>query len=154
MVKLRPNVWFKADFPDDTIYAEDGNELQFAGEAVALTIAGLLEARGYRVEAPENEHESGWSLNAYRGGQRFWMQLTFIDDYILQSKDMTWRLWPKTAPFIAFLGDLEGALKDDPRFSNLRWWVKDWPPAEGESSSSPFTRGAAPSRADSGAASA
>lgn len=138
MVKLRPNVWFKADFPDDALYAEDGNELQFAGQAVVQSVAEMLRARGYRVDEPENEHENGWSLNAYRQGQRFWIQVTFIDDYILQSKDMTWRLWPNRAAFIAFLCDLEASLKSDPRFSNLRWWVKDWPPTEAESFQSPM----------------
>lgn len=138
MVKLRPNVWFEADFPDDTVYAEDGNELQFAGQAVAQAVAEMLKARGYCVDEPENEYEKGWSLNAYRQRQRFWIQVTFIDDYILQTKDMTWRLWPNRAAFIAFLSDLEGGLKSDPRFSNFRWWAKDWPPTEAESFQSPM----------------
>jgi hypothetical protein len=137
MVKLRPNVWFKADFPDDTVYASDGNELQFAGQAVAQAIAEMLKARGYRVDEPENEYENGWSFNAHRERQRFWMQVTFIDDYILQTIDMTWRLWPRQAGFIAFLTDVEDSLKSDPRFSNLRWWTKNWPPTEAESFRSP-----------------
>lgn len=137
-MKLRPNVWFKADFPDDTIYAEDGNEIQFAGQAVARAVAELLRARGYRVDEPENEYENGWTLNAYGQGQRFWMQVTFIDDYILQTKDMTRRLWPSQAPLIAFLRHLESSLKSDPRFSNLRWWAKDWPPTEAESFEAPL----------------
>ena len=136
-MSLRPNVWFAADFPDDTVYDEDGNELQFAGQAVARAVADLLRARGYRVDEPENEMENGWSLDAYRQKQRFWMQVTLIDDYILQTKDMTWRLWPNTAAFEAFLLDLEASLKSDARFSNLRWWVKDWPPTASESFDSP-----------------
>ena len=78
-MSLRPNVWFAADFPDDTVYDEDGNELQFAGPAVARAVADLLRARGYRVDEPENEMENGWSLDAYRQKQRFWMQVTLID---------------------------------------------------------------------------
>lgn len=137
-MKLRPNVWFKAHFPDDALYAEDGNEIQFAGQAVARAVAEMLRARGYRVEEPENEYENGWSLNAHRQGQRFWMQVTLIDDYILQAQDMTWRLWPNKAGFIAFLTDIESSLKSDSRFSDLRWWVKDWPPTEAESFASPL----------------
>lgn len=140
MVKLKPNVWFKAAFPDDTVYAEDGDEVQFAGQAVARTIAELLRARGYRVDEPENGYENGWSFDARRQRQRFWMQVTFIDGYILQSRDMTWRLWPSQAEFIAFLTDLEAALKSDPRFSELRWWAKDWPPSEAEAAPSPLDR--------------
>lgn len=136
-MKLRPNVWFKADFPDDTVYGEDGNETAFAGRAVAQAIGEMLSARGYRVEDPENEQESGWSLNVHREGQRFWMQVTFIEDYILQTKDMTWRLWPSRGAFVEFLTDLQGALEADPRFHDLRWWTKDWPPTEAESSPTP-----------------
>ncbi|MCR5874545.1 hypothetical protein LRS10_10415 [Phenylobacterium sp. J426] len=137
MVKLRPNVWFKADLPYDAIYAEDGNELQFAGQAVARVVAEMLRARGYRVDEPENQYESGWSFEAYRERQRFWLQVTFIDGYILQTQDMTWRLLPSKAAFVGFLRDLEDDLQSDPRFSEMRWWVKDWPPTADESFRSP-----------------
>ena len=138
MVRLRPNVWFKADFPNDAVYDEDGNEVQFAGQAVAQAVANLLRARGYRVSEPENGYENGWSLNAHTQGQRFWMQVTFIDDYILQTQDMTWRLWPNQAGYIALLTALDASLKSDPRFTDLRWWVKDWPPTEAESFPGPL----------------
>lgn len=132
MVKLIPNVWFKADFPDDTVYSEDGDEVEFAGKAVARAVAQMLTARGYRVDEPENEAESGWSLNVYRGKQRYWVQVTFIDDYILQTSDATWRLFPDRTGYVALLHDLEAGLKSDRRFSDLRWWAKDWPPSEAE----------------------
>jgi hypothetical protein len=132
VVNVKPNVWFKADFPNDTVYDENGDEVHFAGQAVARAVAELLRARGYRVDEPESESFKGWSLIAYRERRRFWMLVTLIDDYILQSEDWTRRFWPKPAEFAAFLADLEAALTSDPRFSNLRWWVKDWPPTEAE----------------------
>ena len=138
MVKVWPNVWFDADFPDDTVYDESGDELQFAGQAVARTIAELLQARGYELEEPQNEEHLGWSFIAYRLGESFWMLLTFIDGYILQTKDRAWRVFSRQGEYLDFLTDLEACLKSDPRFSNLRWWVKDWPPDEGESVASPL----------------
>ncbi len=133
MVKPRPNVWFAADFPDDTVYDDDGNELQFAGQNVAKAIGEILAAYGYRMEEPENEEHKGWSMNAHRNGLRFWMLVTAIDGFILQTQDMTRRLWPDRAAFPAFLRDLHAGLSADPRFSQLRWWAKEWPPEEEES---------------------
>ena len=137
MVKLRPNVWFKADFPDDTVYDQDGNEVQFAGQNVAEAVAKTLTAYGYSMEEPESWDENGWSLNAHWKGRRFWMLVTAIDDFILQTKNMTWRLWPDRAAFVEFLLHLQAGLNADPRFSQLRWFAADWPPSEAESFAAP-----------------
>ena len=136
MVKLRSNVWLKADFPDDATYEDDG-EAHFAGRNVAIAVGQMLSSHGYRVEEPESWDEKGWSLNAYRDRQRFWMLITAIDDFILQTKDTTWRLWPDRAPFVAFLLHLEAGLSADPRFSQLRWFEGAWPPTQAESFPAP-----------------
>jgi hypothetical protein len=138
MVNPRPNAWFNADFPDDTVYDDDGNEAQFAGRNVAEAIAKILTARGYSVDVPENWDENGWWLRARGKGCSFSVLITAIEDFILQTKDMTWRLWPDRAAFVEFLRHLQAGLNADPRFSQLRWFVANWPPTEAESFADPI----------------
>ena len=130
MAKLRDSVEFLADFPDDTVCDDNGDEVQFAGENVARTIAELLTKRGYEVSEPENCLEFGWELGALRSKSRFWMRITKIEEFVIVTQDMTRRLWPKREPFAAFLGDLHAVLQSDVRFSRIRWF-QDALPADG-----------------------
>lgn len=132
MVKPISKVWFEADFPDDTIYRDNGDEAQFSGQNVSQAIAKLLAAGGYQMTEPESWDENGWSMDAHKDGRRFWILVTAIDDYILQTKNMTWRLWPDRAAFARYLLDLHSMLSGDPRFHNLRWFADEWPPLEAE----------------------
>ncbi len=137
MVKPRSNVEFNADFPDDTVYGEDGDELQFAGQNVAEAIAGMLVRSGYEVSTPENCYELGWEFDAIRRKSRFWVRLTKIHEFVLVSQDMTFRLWPDRRPYAEFLRSLHSALTSDPRFGRVRWFKGDLPSDGGAWSAEP-----------------
>jgi hypothetical protein len=127
MAKPRESAEFLAEFPDDAVYDEDGNETQFAGENVSRAIGELLARRGYEVAAPENCDFLGWEFDAKRGGCRFWMRITKIRAFVVVTQDMTYRLWPKHGPYIEFLQDLHSVLSDDPRFGEIKWFQDDLP---------------------------
>ena len=130
MVKPRGSVEFLADFPDDTVYGESGDEVQFAGKNVAETVADMLTKYGYEVAAPEHCYELGWEFDARRSGCRLWIRITKIQEFVLVTQDMTYRLWPDRRPYVEFLRGLNSALGSDPRFSRIRWF-NDVLPADG-----------------------
>jgi hypothetical protein len=130
VAKLRGSVEVLAEFPDDAVYDDNGDETQFAGENVARTIAELLAKRGYEVAEPENCQELGWELDARRSGCRFWMRITKIQEFVIVTQDMTYRLWPNRGPYSEFLRDLHAVLGSDARFSRIRWF-HDGLPADG-----------------------
>ncbi|MFN3511463.1 MAG: hypothetical protein ACK41C_00330 [Phenylobacterium sp.] len=130
MTKPRGSVEFLAEFPDDTVYDAAGDEVQFAGANVARAIGALLTKQGYEVAAPENCQELGWEFDVRRDRSRFWLRLTKIQEFVLVTQDMTFRLWPKPGPYVQFLQDLHAQLAGDPRFSRIRWF-QDVLPADG-----------------------
>ena len=130
MAKPIGNVELLAEFPDDTVLDDNGDEIQFAGENVARTIAERLARCGYEVAEPENCHELGWELDARRSGCRFWIRITKIEAFVIVTQDMTFRLWPKRGPYAEFLRDLHTVLSSDSRFSQARWF-QDVLPSEG-----------------------
>jgi hypothetical protein len=130
MAKMRGSVEVLAEFPDDTVYDDDDNETQFAGENVARTVAELLTKRGYEVAEPENFQELGWEFDARRSGCRFWMRITKIQEFVVVTQDMTHRLWPRRGPYAEFLGDLHAVLSSDARFRGIKWF-HDVLPADG-----------------------
>jgi len=134
---VKPSVEFLAQFPDDALYDEDGDELQFAGQNVAEAIAAALTKRSYVVSEPENCAELGWEFDAQRGGCRFWIRLTKIEEFVLGTRDMTFRLWPRRPTYVEFLQDLASALADDIRFSQVKWFRDVMPSDGGEWSAGP-----------------
>jgi len=139
MVKFRENVAFLADFPDDTVYGEDGDEAQFAGENVAKTLVSMLTAHGYDVGTPENCYELGWEFEVRRGKSVFAIRLTKIAEFVLVARDRTWRLWPDHKPYVAFLQDLHSVLSGDVRFSRIWWFEAELPSTEDEGFSNPVS---------------
>lgn len=137
MVKIRQNVAFLADFPDDALYDGDGCEVQFAGENVARTLADMLTARGYEVGAPENCEHVGWEFDVRRDKSSFAIRVTKIEGFVLVARDRTWRLWPDSKRYAAFLRDIHSILTSDPRFSRIWWFERELPSAEGEGFSDP-----------------
>jgi hypothetical protein len=124
MVKLCGNVEFRADFPDDP---EHDDETQVAAGNVAKALAEALTRIGYEVGALEDCFEQGWEFDARREGSRFWLRVTEIDEFVLMTKDMTFRLSAKLAPYAAFLRDLHSALASDARFEHIKWFRDDLP---------------------------
>lgn len=137
MVKVRQNVAFLADFPDDAVYDEDDCEVQFAGENVARTLADLLAAHGYDVEAPENCEHAGWEFNVRRDGSSFSIRITKIEEFVLVARDRTGRLLPDPKLYAAFLQDIHSILRSDPRFSRIWWFEHELPSTEDEGFSNP-----------------
>lgn len=136
-MKVLPNLECDTTLPDDGI-EEDGDYVQLPGKNVAEAVGALLKARGYDVSPVKDAGLNGWDFEVERDRQRFWLLTTAIDLYIIQSKDQTTRFWPNPKPYRQFLSDLHEALSEDPRFSKIRWWKKNWPPKDGEAFARPF----------------
>jgi hypothetical protein len=137
MVKIRENVAFLADFPDDTVYREDGDEAQFAGENVAKTLADMLIARGYGAERPENCYELGWEFDVRRDKSVFTIRVTKIEEFVLVARDRTGRPWADRNAYPTFLQDIHSILSGDPRFSRIWWFEGELPSTEDQGFSNP-----------------
>jgi hypothetical protein len=149
MISIRPCAIFHADFPDDQI--EHGRDIiRFGGRGVTTAIAGMMADLGYSVSKPEHEGEHGWTFEVNDNGRRLGFQITNIDDdeFLLISEQAYY--YEKTAgrrtPFhTEGLNHLNSALARDPRFRDIRWYLR-------EELFAGFPGEAAPVSADSGGA--
>jgi len=137
MVKVRQNVAFLADFPDDAVYDDGGCEVQFAGENVARRLGEMLAARGYEVGTLENCEHVGWEFGVRRDKSSFAIRVTKIEEFVLVARDRTWRLLPDSKLYAAFLQDIHSILSSDRRFSRIWWFERELPSTEDEGFSDP-----------------
>lgn len=126
MVIIRHVVEFVPDFPDDAV--EDGHDIvQFGGRGVTQAIGGMLQGLGYKVAGPHERGFLGWELDAQKEGYRFWLRVSDLGDgeHILSSRILNGWFLTKLRKHAQFLTDLDGALRRDGRFNQIRWRSTD-----------------------------
>ena len=135
--KPRGNVAFYADLPDDGVYEEDGEFIQWPGENVALALSSLLKPFGYEATPPQHCEHLGWEFDVLREGCRFWLRLTPGYGFVLFTKDMT--RFPNEGHYPRFLESINAVLREDGRFSRAAWFADHEDlPDEGEGAPGPL----------------
>lgn len=125
-MSLRPEAEFRTTLPEDGVEDEAGF-VEFPGRSIMEAIGAMLSVLGYEVPAPIHAGEHGWELDVRAKGRRFWLQVTWMgeSDCILSTMDMTWQFWRTQPSFEEFLTQLDTALREDARFSQIGWF-RDW----------------------------
>jgi hypothetical protein len=122
-VSVRQWAEFRTELPLD--WVEDETDIvEFPGRNVTEAIAAMLASLGYDVSAPIHAGEHGWELDVRANGRRFWLQITRMEEHDchLTTQDMTWRIWRLQPSFEEFLTQLDRALREDGRFSQIGWF--------------------------------
>jgi hypothetical protein len=120
---------FKSTLPDDEIDEEiDGviHEIQVGGKSVTFAVAEMLRGLGCEVDGPEYAYDHGWTFEARKGGRCFPGQVTLIHQYWLQLTNPSWTdkiLGRAPRVYLELLQELDTALREDPRFSHVRWFA-------------------------------
>jgi hypothetical protein len=129
MMKRRTYAEFTANFPDDFVLNEAGDDFEiFGGRLASEAIADALRNAGYRVDPPNHAHEHGWEFSAWEGKRRLWLQVTRMEDadYILITEAMLGlfqRMSKVDLSYYAdFLTKLNEGLRRDDRFGSVGWF--------------------------------
>ena len=125
-MSVRPEAEFRTDLPLDGV-EDETDFVEFPGRNVTEVVGAMLASLGYDVSPPIHAGEHGWELDVRANGRRFWLQITRMDerDCNLITEDMTWRIWRLQPSFEEFLTQLDKALREDGRFSQIAWF-RDW----------------------------
>ena len=123
MVILRPELEFVPDFPDDTVWTDDDHVARYGGCGVAEAIAGMLQGLGYVVVGPYERDVLGWELDAAKEGFRFWLRVSDpgAGNHFLATRILNGWFLDRVRKHAQFLRDLDGALRRDGRFNQMRW---------------------------------
>lgn len=121
---VRPWAKFGSNLPADEV-EEDGEFVQLGGKPVSEAILGILRDLGCEVEGPTAAGDHGWMAHVEAQGCRMWFQVTLIKEYLfLFEQNSWWRAFSRTfSPvYLDLLSALARALRDDPRFTDVRWY--------------------------------
>lgn len=121
---VRPWAEFGSTLPTDEV-EEDGEFVQLGGKPVSEAIAGILMDLGCVVEGPIADGDHGWMAHVDARGCRMWFQVTLIKEYLFVfEQNSWWRAFSRTfSPvYLDLLSALAKALRDDPRFTDVRWY--------------------------------
>jgi hypothetical protein len=126
MTVVRSLAIFRADFPDDSVWSEDEEEIvHMGGKAIAETVVSLLKGFGYDVGDPELEDEHGWQFHASTARRNLFLQVTDLGGEIyLTCRDTSLinQLLKRHHPaYLEFLSRLHEALSRDGRFHDILW---------------------------------
>jgi hypothetical protein len=128
-MKVRCHAEFSSTLPDDHIENEEGTEIiQFGGKSVAAAIGEILRGLGCEVEPPAYAGDHGWDFNLKAQGRRFWCQVTLIEGYVFVFENPSWmdKLFKRRPKiYLDLLRGLGCELAADPRFSDIRWLLRD-----------------------------
>lgn len=128
MTTVRTLATLRTDFPDDSIWSEDGDtEIRMAGEAIAKAIAKMLSDIGCEVDEPFEEPEHGWRLHASIDRRSLLFQVTDLrEEVLLHCEDTSWlnKILNRNHPaFVDTLKGLNQALSQDGRFHDVHWHI-------------------------------
>jgi hypothetical protein len=118
-----------ADFPEDTLWGEDGEIDQVGGSAVAKAIAAGLAGRGVMVTDPIVDEDHGWCFDAKLNERSFWVLASYVGEYIISverrgRRFLDWLMRKPDDEYAAFLETLHEVLVADGRFHQLKWFVE------------------------------
>ena len=75
--------------PDDTQWSEDGEINVPGGEAIVSVVRDYLRAAGVSCSVPCLRDSYGWELLAEFDGQRFFVVVQIVDEWIIQCEPLT-----------------------------------------------------------------
>ncbi len=118
---IRPCAEFRTDIPTDRVENEH-DIVQKGGKAVADAIGEMLTRFGFAVTVPPYEGDRGWEVILDKEAFSLWIEVTEIEDWILQTEDLT-PIWKRKAQvYQDALLELSAALARDPRFHDVLWY--------------------------------
>lgn len=83
MTAVRTLATLRADFPDDSVWSEDGEiQIRMGGEAIANAVALMLRNIGCEVDAPSEEPPYGWRMDASTDHRSLMFQVTDLGDEV------------------------------------------------------------------------
>ena len=109
----------------------DGDE-KYAGPA-AIAISEILRRIGFDADPPEDAGLDGWQfevrVKGYPMGVRLYCKVTLIDYHYVMLYNTSW--WDGVrkrhpAPYIEALRALGREMAADPRFSDVRWYERNY----------------------------
>jgi hypothetical protein len=117
----------ESDLPSDPI-SEDGDEDRLGALGAAEVIAEMVRGLGYRVEGPVDAGHRGWDLDVYVGQKRIWVEVQGDSpEFWLQTEAMVGligRLFrADLSHYRDFMRQLSKGLREDPRFTSVRWFA-------------------------------
>jgi hypothetical protein len=127
-VVIRPCAEFTSDLPEDIVEDDEGGFIEAGGRSVTEALAELLAGFGCSVDPPENAGDNGWELHFQWKGRKFWSQISLIESYLLQTADNSFfskRFAKNKKTYADVLTQLSLAMDDDPRFQQVRWYLKE-----------------------------
>jgi hypothetical protein len=129
-MNVREFLEFKADFPDDTNWDQDGNCLVPGGVAIAKLIAQELAAHGYRVSEVVQHSYYGWTFDTCLKKREVWCLLSSsAGGWLLnlqQRSSLICSIFRTRNLALEEIQDcIQFILSKDNRFSNLLWYTRE-----------------------------
>jgi hypothetical protein len=127
----RTFVTFRADFPDESQWTENGSPLVPDGRSIAGTIASALRGAGFRVSEPKQRLFYGWTFEILFPKRTEWCLLQGGDPWLLMVEE-------RASGWVGLFGArtissdqdralvaIDKVLKGDGRFSSVQWFTKE-----------------------------
>jgi hypothetical protein len=125
----RTFVTFRADFPDESQWTENGSPLVPDGRSIAGTIASALRGAGFRVSEPKQRLFYGWTFEILFPKRTEWCLLQGGDPWLLMVEERS-SGWPRlfgariSSDQDRVLVMIDEFVKEDRRFSSVQWFTK------------------------------
>ncbi len=126
-MKIRPCAEFRADFPDDQIWDDDNNVVQFGGRNIAEALGTILQGQGYEVLSLEEHPEHGWDFVVGLNAGELLFEISFGGEtWHLSTSGQSIDRWPKPSDYAELLIALDAEMRKDGRFSDIGWRRENW----------------------------
>ncbi len=124
MVKVRTDIHFRSEFPDDTV-EENGETVVWPGRNIMEMLKAAFEELGYRVSEPAHVPGRGWDLNLLRNTEPFCIKINVVERevYLMAGGPLMWLPMQQRA-HRPFLIDLDRIVKAEPRIHDVSWYPK------------------------------
>ena len=125
MITVRRNAEFRADFPDDHIWDDNGEDVvQTGGKAVAQAIADILVGLGCTIDGLGDNVGHCWECGFSYQGLALLFHVVGLDPciFVLQEPH---RATPIISRYFHVLLKLNEQLRRDGRFHDLAWYSYD-----------------------------
>jgi hypothetical protein len=115
---------FDTSIPSGEI--DTDNEWRIGGEGVALAVAEILHKLGNTADRPQYEGDHGWTFDVRTPRRRYYFQVQHGSEVALMTNIVAmFKDKIGLDDHIALLTGLNDVLRQDDRFSNIRWVSED-----------------------------
>jgi hypothetical protein len=121
---------FKATFPDDTVWDEDGVSLVPRGENLIRSIHTVLREKGWQCSDPAQHSFYGWSFSVQTVEGRAHVIIQYVDPWlmIVTKKPSLWKRLrgiPDDRVDSSLINVLDDILTMDDQISGVEWQTRE-----------------------------